>query len=120
MVIPVSWLLKAGLSEKLAALFSWVIPLVLVLCALWWLRADAYSDGERASDAKWELAAKKAEKAAVRAAADASEKTVVRQADFAAQVKTEKEKIDVAVAEGSSPFDVMFPAKALESYPVAP
>lgn len=121
MIIPISWLTKLGLSDKLAGLFSVLIPILLVLGLLWWLRNDAYNDAVKDTDAKWELAIKEAERAAVKAATSASEKQAVRQANFAEEVKAEKEKIDVAVAEGSSPLDVLFPSQSVpEERPVAP
>lgn len=109
MLIPVSWLLRLGLSDKVARILSVLIPVVLVLLALLWLRADAYSDGEKAADVRWKKAIAKAEREAVKAAQTADEKQAVRQANFAEEVKVEKEKIDAAVAAGGSPFDVMFP-----------
>ena len=120
-MLPIGWLLKIGLSEKVAGILRWVIPLVVLIGAIWWLRADAYSDGEKDADARWVEAGIRAEKKVVKAAVTADEKQAVRQADFAEEVRIEKEKLDVAVAEGSSPFDVLFPSQPVpEDLPVAP
>ena len=121
MHILATWLSRRGLSDGLAGLLSYLSPLVLLIGALWWLRADAYHDGARDTDQRWKSAAAEAEKRAVKSAVNAQEKQAVRQANFAEETRLEKERIDAAVSEGGSPFDVMFKNQPVpEDRPIAP
>lgn len=44
---------------RFAKAASIIFPILLVLGALWFLRSDAYKDGQRAERAKWELQVEK-------------------------------------------------------------
>ena len=83
---------------------------VALALALWWLRADAYADGKRAENERWEQAIETAKKKSDAAAGQADEAAVEREEEFADQVKAEKEKIDATIDEGGDPFSVMFPS----------
>jgi len=106
-----TWLTKRGLSDGLAGLLAWVIPILVVLGAIWWLRADAYSDGVKASDIKWEKALKKAEDDLRKGASKASEASEVRKEGFRDKVTREAKEMEDAESKGASPFDVLFPSK---------
>jgi hypothetical protein len=84
----------------------------IVFC-FWWA-LDAYGDREfAAGQAKersaWEQAEKNFQRQAEQARTEADAKAVQREIEHAAEVRKEREEIDEAVAEGRSPFDVLFP-----------
>lgn len=95
-------------GEKFAGLAVYGTAILLVLGAIWWLRADAYSDGVAATDAKWEEAGRRLEQQAAEAAAAADDRADDRQAQEFDRVQQEKEKLDAASASGGSPWDVLF------------
>jgi hypothetical protein len=101
-------LMSAGLGPKAAKIGSYVILALLFVGALWWMRADAYADGERDTDAKWKLASAKLEQQAARAAGSADAPAAVRAEQFTQQVTVEKEKLDEAQRNGTSQLDVLF------------
>lgn len=85
---------------------------VLLLLAFYWA-LDSYGDrkyaeGKDAADKAWIAASDKLIKKAQAAGTEADRKAAARAADHAAKVEDEKEKIDAAVKEGSSPLDVLF------------
>lgn len=109
----IALLMSWGLSRA----WSWVVaigaPILLVVGAL--LALDAWGDrrfraGEAASDAAWKAASDKLIAEAATSANAATRKEAARIADHAAKVEQEKEKIDAAIANGSSQFDALFPA----------
>ena len=100
---------KMGLGPRLAALAGYGLVALAVVGALWWLRHDAYNDGERAENARWEAALDEAEEQAETAADQADVLADTREEEFAETVKEEKERIDAAVEAGTDPFDVLFP-----------
>lgn len=102
--------IPAGLAKRLLPLLGYAALAIAVLAALWWLRADAYRDGVKASDAAWIAASKKLEDKARFSAAGADRASGERMADHAEQVRQEKERIDEAQNGGSSPLDVLFGA----------
>lgn len=112
------WLAKllmgAGLGEDaaklLAKIIPWVVGVLLLLGALWWLRSDAYADGVRDTNASWEKAFHKADQQAAAAAGNASAAALERAKAHDDRVREEKDKIDDAKAKGSSPLDALFPA----------
>lgn len=97
-------------GEKFAGLAAYLFVLALIGGAIWWLRADAYSDGVTATDAKWVEAGEKLKQRAAQAQGAASAASNSRTAIEVERVREEKEKIDAAEAQGSSPFDVLFGA----------
>ena len=70
-----------------------------------------YDAGVKDTDAKWEEASKKLVEKSLKAEGVADTKAEARAEKHAATVAAEKEKIDEAVSEGRSPFDVLFPAQ---------
>lgn len=95
-------------GERFASLLAYGLVIAALLGAIWWLRADAYSDGEAATDAKWVAAGERLERQAAKAAGKASAASVQRIEQNNARVAQEKERLDEAEAAGSSPLDVLF------------
>lgn len=106
-------LLMGFMSKRAAQIVAFVVVPLLILGAFW-LALDAYGDsryheGEKDTDAKYQAASDELLRKAAEARGAADKQAAARVADYAAQVKDEKEKIDEAVAEGRSPFDALFP-----------
>lgn len=85
----------------------------LLLVAALYFALDRYGDarfreGEAHADAQWQKASDKLIEDAARAATKADKNAAGRAADFAAKQESEKEKIDAAVAHGTSPLDAIF------------
>lgn len=97
-----------GLGEKLARLASFGVIGIAAVLAVLWLRADAHSDGVQAERAAWELAGKRLREQAAQSAGAASAAAVEREAEHAAQLEQEKERIDEATRDGASPLDAIF------------
>jgi len=97
-----------AVGERFAPLLAYGLIILAIVGAVLWLRADAYHDGERATDAKWVAAGKKLEAQAKAAAGKADDASVKRVEQNNAKVAQEKEKLDEAEAAGSSPLDVLF------------
>lgn len=99
----------------LSAVPKWLwfaLGAVLLLVAFY-IALDAYGDarydkGKADADAAWIEASNKLIAKSQAAGTKADKAAAARQADFAAKQEDEKEKIDEAVAEGSSPLDVLF------------
>lgn len=107
----------AGLRLAAAGVprWAWVALGAVLLIVAFYLALDAYGDsryreGKRAADAAWQAASDKLIEDAAKAGAKADKKAAARAADFAAKQEQEKERIDHAVEQGSSPFDVVFGA----------
>lgn len=85
---------------------------ILLLAALaggvWAIHRDGYKDGKRDTDAAWQAASDKLVQDAAKAGTKADKKAAARAADFAAKQEDEKQRIDAAVKDGSSPFDAIF------------
>lgn len=64
--------------------------------------------GEDKADKAWQEASDKLIEDAKKAGAKADTKAAARAADFAAKQEDEKERIDAAVKDGSSPLDAIF------------
>lgn len=101
-----------GLSPKVAKIIAYVAIPLLILAAFYML-LDAYGDsrfdaGKAKADAAWQKASDDLLKKAANAKTEADKKAAARQADYAAQVEDEKERIDAATKDGSSPMDVLF------------
>ncbi len=97
-----------AVGQRFAPFLVYGLIALAVIGALWWLRADAYSDGVAATDAKWEEAGRRLEKQVRDAAGKADAASVKRVEQNNARVAQEKEKLDEAEATGSSPLDVLF------------
>lgn len=95
-------------GERFAPLLAYGAITLALVGAVWWLRADAYSDGVKATDAKWVAAGEKLKRQAVEAQSAANAASATRTAAEVERVREEKEKIDAAEASGSSPLDVLF------------
>lgn len=97
-----------AVGERFAPLLAYGLLIAVLVGAIWWLRADAYSDGEAATDAKWVAAGERLERQAAEAAGKADAASVQRVEQNNERVAQEKEKLDEAEAAGSSPLDVLF------------
>jgi hypothetical protein len=104
----------AGIQPK-----TWkIIGIVLAVAAFCWgvwavvdsLTDKAYAQGRGDEKQAWETAEDKFLATAASAKTEADRAQALRDAKHAEAVAEEREKIDEAVAEGRSPFDVMFPA----------
>jgi hypothetical protein len=101
-----------GLSAKAAKLVAYV-ALPLLLLVAFYLLLDAYGDarydaGKSDENAAWVAAQDKLLADAAKSTETANKEDLTRQLEQAAKVQEEKEKIDAAIADGSSPFDVLF------------
>lgn len=93
--------------------WAWVALGAILLVLAFYLMLDAYGDsryreGKKDADKAWQDASNKLIQKSQDAGTKADRAAAARQADFAAKVEDEKEKIDAAVAQGSSPLDVLF------------
>lgn len=95
-------------GEKFAGLAAYLFVIGALVAAVLWLRADAYSDGVKATDDKWVAAGEKLKQQAAAAQGAASAASISRTAIEVDRVQKEKEKLDAAEAQGSSPLDVLF------------
>lgn len=92
----IAMLLGWGLSQKAAKLVAYVgVPLLIIAAlagGLWWLRADAYSDGEKAERGRWEtkIERAKAEQAKRERTADANLQTQKGRDDAAAAARQQE------------------------------
>ena len=109
MGILIKWAVKI-VGERFAPILAYGFVVLLLVLGLWWLRADAYSDGVRDEKASWEAAVQAAREQAEESAEEADEKSDERNATELDRVEREKEKLDEAAEQGSDPFDVLFPA----------
>lgn len=110
----ITFLTGLGLTTRLVKLIAYVgIPLAII-GALWLtlhLYGNArYQAGRDYESALYKAASDKLLQQAATSASQADRQSVVRNLDFVAKQEHEKEKIDAAVANGSSAFDAMFPA----------
>ena len=80
---------------------------ILIVVVLSWGQSR-YDAGVTATDARWVEAGRRLEKQAATSADAADRREAPRIENHAAQVAEEKEKIDEAVAAGSSPLDALF------------
>jgi len=90
---------------------AWLIvgAALLALALVLWYGQSRYAAGVRDADARWEAAAARLVKQAARSASAADRAEAPRLEDHAARVAEEKERVDEALDEGRSPFDVLFP-----------
>lgn len=104
----VSLFMRFGLGARAAKILSVVLVVALVVGAIWWLRHDAYRDGVKDTDARWEEAGRRLEKQAERAAGRADSESEERVQEFNERQAREKERLDEAAENGTSPLDVLF------------
>jgi hypothetical protein len=102
-----------GLSKLWARLIAYVgIPL-LVLGLVWlWLNAYGdrrYDEGIAAERSAWVEASEKLKQQAAASATKADDAAAERLAEHAVEAAVEQEKVNEAIAAGSSPIDVLFP-----------
>lgn len=102
-----------AVGERFAPLLAYGTVIALLVGALLWLRHDAYQDGEAANEAKWIAAGETFEQAAEEAQTAADAASAARAAREFERVREEKEKIDAATAQGTSPLDVLFGSDSL-------
>lgn len=86
------------------------IVIVVVLILSW--GQSRYDAGEKEADARWVEAGRRLENQAAQSATAADRREALRIETHTARVAEEKEKIDEAIAAGSSPFDVLFGVRA--------
>ncbi|MBO9624182.1 MAG: hypothetical protein J7500_15850 [Sphingomonas sp.] len=100
-------------NEKLArAATRILIALALigaVLIALKLYGDSRFKAGRETENAAWHAASEKLIQQAATSAKDADKAEVARVLDHTAKVEKEKERIDAAIENGSSPFDALFP-----------
>ena len=94
----------------------WAIGIIAAVLVIY-LALDAYGDarykaGKSDADAAWQAASNKLIEKAQNAGVEADAKAAAREADFAARVEDEKERIDAANENGTSPLDVLFGGNA--------
>ena len=95
--------------------WAWMTLGAVLLILAFYFTLDAYGDsryreGKAAADKAWQEASDRLIDKAAKAGTKADTKAAARAADFAAKQEDEKEKIDAAVKEGSSPLDALFGA----------
>jgi hypothetical protein len=93
--------------------WAWVLVGAALLMAAFYFALDAYGDsryreGKSDADRAWQEASDKLIEKAAKAGTKADKAAAGRVADFAAKQEQEKEKVDAAAKDGSSPFDVLF------------
>lgn len=109
----IALLMSWGVSRAWSRVIAIAAPILLVVGVL--LALDAWGDsrfraGEAAENAKWKAASDALIQKAGTSASAADRAEVPRIAAQAAKVETEREKIDAAIANGTSPLDALFPA----------
>lgn len=93
--------------------WAWVLLGAALLMAAFYFALDAYGDsryreGKSDADKAWQEASDKLIEKAAKAGTKADKAAAGRAADFAAKQEQEKEKVDAAAKDGSSPLDVLF------------
>lgn len=107
-------LMGLGMSEKIAKLVAYIAIPLLIVGILYFLfdRAmdAAYDKGVKDTRAVYQKASDELMKDAGEAKTKADKQATIAAVQYAEKVEAEKEKIDDAIANGTSPYDVMFPA----------
>lgn len=93
--------------------WAWVALGVLAALVAFYFVLDAYGDsryreGVTAEREAWKEAERKLLAKAANATTKADKQADARAAEYAATVADERKKVNEAVSEGSSPFDVLF------------
>lgn len=112
MPLPVIAAVTGFLSPKVWKIVG-VIAVISLVLFLFWRALDnygdaRYDDGIAAERAAWEEADRKLQIKVAMSQTEATASSIKREKQHAAAVAKEREKIDEAVAEGRSPFDVLF------------
>lgn len=107
-------LIARGFAPWLAKLVAYA-GLPLIALGLAWLALDAWGDsryrsGKADEKAAWQAASDKLIATAAASGDAATRNEVPRLTEQAAKVEEEKERLDAAIENGSSPFDALFPA----------
>ncbi len=102
-----------GLLSPRAWKWVGILVLIALVIFLFWRALDnygdaRYDDGVQAERAAWEEADRQLQIKVAKAQTEATASAIKREERYAAAVAEEREKIDEAVAEGRSPFDVLF------------
>lgn len=104
-----AWAMIKPYRAWLFGAIALVLFALLILGALDRYGDKRYAQGREDSDLLWREAEAKL-RAQERAAAGAADTdAAIREADHAASVAEEKEKLDDAIRQGQSSFDVLFP-----------
>ena len=110
----ISFLTGLGLSARAAKLIGYIVIPALLLAAFA-IALNSYGnsrfrEGRAAENSAWKQAQDNLLTLAAESRSKADREDLARQLEFAAQVEDEKERIDEAQANGTSQFDVLFPA----------
>lgn len=110
-------LMGFGLGKRVAQLVGYVALPLLVL-VVFYIALDAYGDsrfreGRTAENKAWKKAQDNLLAQAAESATAADKVALAATMDQAAKVEEEKERVDDAIANGGSPFDVLFPASSV-------
>lgn len=110
-------LMSMGLSARAAKIVA-VVGTILVVLIAFYFTLDAYGDsryreGRQVENKAWKDAQNELVKEAAAATSEADKAAHASTLEHTIKVNEEKEKIDEAIADGSSPFDVLFPASGL-------
>ncbi len=105
-VFPASWL-------RIMPKWAWVALGGVFLVAAFWIALTLYGNarynaGVTDTDAKWAEASRRLENQARAAGTRADTREAERIEDHAEAVADERERLDEAIATGSSPLDVLF------------
>lgn len=97
--------------------WAWVAAGTVLLAVAFYLTLNAYGNsryksGKADADAAWQAASDKLIDQAAASGKKADTAAAAREADFAARVEDERERIEDATANGQSAFDVLFGAPA--------
>ena len=101
-------LLAPRLGATLAKVVVYGGLVLLVLLGLWYYGHTRYERGVRDTDAKWVEAGRVLQQRARESATRANDAAAARAAQHDRRVAQERERIDEAQRNGSSPFDVLF------------
>jgi len=115
----IALLMGLGLAKRVAQVVAYVAVPLLVLLALY-LTLDASGDsrfraGRAQENAAWKAAEDKLLRRAATATTEADRNALAQTVEHAAKVEEEKEKVDDAIANGSSPFDVLFGSDGVQA-----
>lgn len=110
--MPLPALAVPAIVKRIPA-WAWIGLGAVLLMVAFYFALDAYGDsryreGKKDADAAWIEAGNRLIAKSQKAGTKADKAAAAREADFAAKQEDEKERIDEAVAEGDSPFDVLF------------
>ena len=115
----ISFLIGLGLSARAAGFAARIVlPIagVLILLVTLYFAIDAHGDsrfreGRAVENAVWQEAQDILILKAAAASTAANTEDLARQIDHAAQVEQEKDKLNEAIANGTSRFDALFPTE---------